>query len=416
MNGYEIGRTVHGMLIDPDNLNFRPHPDSALVDAGLVIDGITDGYVGSAPDIGAYEYGGEYWVPGITWNVADAFGDGFVDPPVIEVNQDTVKWVSTFPEVEEIRSVSTTNDGGSIMISTYTDENSDRFMWLTKLDTYGSTMWSNNLGVYDPVTQGYTWEGYDVTQTSDGGFALIGSWLNGSSVERNNIQFIKTDSEGNEEYRTGWGYSFDESIGKSIIQAYDGGYVIVAEQEGNEIVVFKIDNTFNDCTSIFNDCYHDGGNNEERWAHTFAYTNVEQVIQTPDSGYAVVGAKMWVGNNHFGVVIKIDKNGAIEWDRTYSTGYRTAFYGIDNTLDGGFIVSGYERSGDGFPYDESLFMKLDANGDVIWEKTFDANHNDWPVNIKTTAEGGYVSAVNYYGPMEGSMYSRDVRLIKLDNI
>ena len=58
MNGYEIGRSVRDMLIDPDNLNFRPHPDSALVDAGLAIDGITDGYVLTDPDIGAYEYGG----------------------------------------------------------------------------------------------------------------------------------------------------------------------------------------------------------------------------------------------------------------------------------------------------------------------------------------------------------------------
>ena len=71
VNGYEIGRSVRGMLIDPDNLNFRPHPDSMLVDAGLVIEGFTDEYVGIAPDIGAYEYGGEYWIPGITWNVAD---------------------------------------------------------------------------------------------------------------------------------------------------------------------------------------------------------------------------------------------------------------------------------------------------------------------------------------------------------
>ena len=105
---------------------------------------------------------------------------------------------------------------------------------------------------------------------------------------------------------------------------------------------------------------------------------------------------MFAGNNHVGRLIKINHNSSIEWSRDYSTGYRTVFYGADNTLDGGFIVSGYERVSSGsFPYDESLFMKLDGEGNVIWEKTFNTNSNDWPINIKTTADGGYISAVNY---------------------
>ncbi|CAH1192465.1 hypothetical protein PAECIP111891_00313 [Paenibacillus allorhizoplanae] len=37
---------------------------SAARDAGMIIPGITDGYVGSAPDIGAYEYGGTNWTAG----------------------------------------------------------------------------------------------------------------------------------------------------------------------------------------------------------------------------------------------------------------------------------------------------------------------------------------------------------------
>lgn len=44
--------------------DFRLKPGSPCIDSGMVIPGITDGYKGSAPDIGAYEYGGEYWIPG----------------------------------------------------------------------------------------------------------------------------------------------------------------------------------------------------------------------------------------------------------------------------------------------------------------------------------------------------------------
>lgn len=38
-----------------------------LVDQGTIVPGITDGYQGSAPDIGAYEFGGEFWIPGPDW-------------------------------------------------------------------------------------------------------------------------------------------------------------------------------------------------------------------------------------------------------------------------------------------------------------------------------------------------------------
>jgi hypothetical protein len=53
-----------------DQIDFRPKPDSALIDAGLHIAGITYGYVGNAPDLGAYEYGGENWTPGVTWDIS----------------------------------------------------------------------------------------------------------------------------------------------------------------------------------------------------------------------------------------------------------------------------------------------------------------------------------------------------------
>ena len=47
-------------------LKFRLRPDSPAIDRGAVIPGVTDGFIGSAPDIGAYEYGGTDWVPGYT--------------------------------------------------------------------------------------------------------------------------------------------------------------------------------------------------------------------------------------------------------------------------------------------------------------------------------------------------------------
>jgi hypothetical protein len=49
-----------------------PTEGSAAIDGGVVIEGITDGFQGQAPDLGAYEFGGERWVAGADWQDPDA--------------------------------------------------------------------------------------------------------------------------------------------------------------------------------------------------------------------------------------------------------------------------------------------------------------------------------------------------------
>ena len=64
-------------LVNPDGLDFRPRADSPLVDAGRVVEGVTAPFKGKAPDIGAYEFHGERWLPGHhngVWVTRDAAG------------------------------------------------------------------------------------------------------------------------------------------------------------------------------------------------------------------------------------------------------------------------------------------------------------------------------------------------------
>lgn len=70
--------TAHGSevtsspgFVDETNRDYHLLPTSQAKDKGIVIPGITDGYVGSAPDIGAYEYGGSDW----------SAGHNFASPP-----------------------------------------------------------------------------------------------------------------------------------------------------------------------------------------------------------------------------------------------------------------------------------------------------------------------------------------------
>ncbi len=54
--GQELqGLSAPPQLVNPAGGNFAPQPGSPLVDAGLFIPGINDGFSGGAPDVGAYE-------------------------------------------------------------------------------------------------------------------------------------------------------------------------------------------------------------------------------------------------------------------------------------------------------------------------------------------------------------------------
>ncbi len=63
-------------LVAPDEFDFRPRPDSPLIDAGRAVDGVTAPFEDKAPDIGAYEYGGEHWLPGHRNGVAVSRASG----------------------------------------------------------------------------------------------------------------------------------------------------------------------------------------------------------------------------------------------------------------------------------------------------------------------------------------------------
>ncbi|MBN2451922.1 MAG: right-handed parallel beta-helix repeat-containing protein [Lentisphaeria bacterium] len=83
-------------LVDPEHLDFRPRADSPLVDAGRAVEGVTAPFVGRSPDIGAYEFGGEHWLPGHRNGVCVTRGAGglqvALNLPVSRATVLSVRW------------------------------------------------------------------------------------------------------------------------------------------------------------------------------------------------------------------------------------------------------------------------------------------------------------------------------------
>jgi hypothetical protein len=77
-------------------------------------------------------------------------------------------------------------------------------------------------------------------------------------------------------------------------------------------------------------------------------------------------------------VLKVDSTGNIEWDRTYGTTLSDQLRGISYTQDGNYILAGI-----GF-----YFIKIDDNGDTIWQKSFSGCAN---INyIERTEDYGFL--------------------------
>ncbi len=65
--GNNLYSSTDPKFVDASSLDFRLQATSPAIDAGKIIDGITDGYI-NTPDIGAYEYGGADWTAGHDFN------------------------------------------------------------------------------------------------------------------------------------------------------------------------------------------------------------------------------------------------------------------------------------------------------------------------------------------------------------
>ena len=134
----------------------------------------------------------------------------------------------------EGRSIIQTSDGGyAIAIDTYTGANFGDF-WLIKTYAGGSQQWSKT---YDGGAGDYS---FDVVQTSDGGYALAGERGGGPwpLPGYGDFWLVKTDADGNELWNVAHGGSgYDQAY--SLVQTSDGGYALAGSWAGTDCCLVK---------------------------------------------------------------------------------------------------------------------------------------------------------------------------------
>ena len=336
-----------------------------------------------------------------------SFGNGNSDVWLIKTDSDgQEQWNQTFGGTNNDtgRFVQQTLDGGYIIAGRTESFNNGGFnnggsdVWLIKTDPNGFEEWNQMFG---GISTDFGWS---VQQTSDGGYIIVGttfSFGNGSY----DAWLIKTDANGQEEWNQTFGGS-DYEYGNSVQQTLDNGYIIVGSTRsfGNggvsDVWLVKTN-----------------ANGQEEWNQTFGGSSDDIgyfVQQTVDTGYIIVGDTGSFSNGFFDVwLIKTDIDGEEEWNQTFGGGDYEQGSSVQQTLDGGYIITGRTESFSDGVFSALWLIKTDADGEEEWNQTFgDGSTDDRGRSIQQSLDGGYIIAG--YTQAYGNGGSVDALLIKIE--
>jgi len=131
------------------------------------------------------------------------------------------------------------------------------------------------------------------------------------------------------------------------------------------------------------------------WTRTYGGSADDQayfVQQTSDGGYVITGETSSFGAVLYDVyLVKTDANGDTLWTRTYGGVLTEIARSVQQTSDGGYVIAGYTDSFGAGNLDFYL-VKTDANGDTLWTRTYGGSAIDYGYSVQQTMDGGYVFA------------------------
>jgi hypothetical protein len=337
-------------------------------------------------------------------------------------------------------------DGGYIISGyTYSFGAGNTDVYLVKTDSLGDTLWTRTYGgaVAD--------EGRSVQQTSDGGYIIAGciSCNTGGS----DVYLIKTDSLGDSLWTRAHVFPFSAS-GYSVLETRDGGYIIAGvissitfavnvllmktDPSGNLLWLRDYGDTLNERARSIQQTT-DGGYIitgytqsfgaglqdvyliktdsllDTLWTRTYGGSDVDvgwSVQQTTDGGYIITGATSSFGAGGTNVyLIKTNSLGDTLWTRTFGDTLGAGGGSVQQTVpDGGYIITGSTNSS-GAGFEDVYLIKTDSLGDTLWTRTIGGIFPDWGNSVQQTPDGGFIIAGVTYSFGAGNT---DVYLIKTD--
>jgi hypothetical protein len=342
-------------------------------------------------------------------------------------------------------SIQKTTDGGYI-ITAQTNSSEDRDVtginhgnldcWIVKLNALGTIVWNRLLGGTGSDKP------FNIVQTTDGGYLVAcysNSSANGDVTATSHGDYdywvVKLDVNGIIVWNKLLGGAGDDH-GTTVQQTSDGGYIVAgysnSSATGNvtatnhgdfDYWIVKLDASGN---IVWNKLF--GGNNLEV---------IYSIQQTADGGYIAAGLSSSSVNgnvtatNHGASdnwIIKLDAAGNIIWNKLLGGTLVDNATVIQETADGGYIVAGFSESsatGDVTGINHGVYdywiVKLNPSGNITWNKLLGGISEERPTSIQQAPDGGYIVAGYSFSSANGDVTvpghgSFDYWIVKLDAV
>ena len=352
---------------------------------------------------------GGFIAGGLTFsNDIDVSGlQGSFDFFVVKLIDDgEIEWTKTYGGSGEdyLRSLQQTTDGGYILAGYTTSTNGDvsfnyggSDFWVVKINAIGDIEWEKTYGGSNEDAA------YSIQQTLDGGYIVAGYTGSNNGDVIGNLGYddywvVKLTSEGIIEWQKTYGGSYYDRA-YFVQQTTDSGYILIgsaSSSDGDLEINYGVDDIFIVKISSEGDI---------EWKKSFGGSGFDysfSAIQANDGGYIISGytdSTDISGITNLGfvdcLIIKLDTNGTIEWQKIYGGSNVELLSSIKKTADGGYIFTGFTNSDDidvsvTYGNRDYWVVKLNALGTIEWEKTYGGTSFDSGTDIQQTTDGGYV--------------------------
>jgi len=309
----------------------------------------------------------------------------------------------------------TTDDGcvvAGCLYPFYADKSDKAYGCIVKFDEYGNVIWQKT------YLRNTSAKANSIQQTADGGYIVAGctsslglefsdeqpfndghiisSYAKSVGSTFSSVNIMKLDKDGN----LIWQRIYDTGGSSEAIcieQTYDGGYVVAGFKQ--------------DLAQVFSDVYvlrvdKDGN---LVWQRTYGGDKEDMaysIQQTSDRGFIIVGFTESFGAKGKDVyILKLDSDGNPIWQETRGENADDVAYSVQEVDDGNYIIAGYTTSAE-LGTSDICVTKIDENGNVLWEKKYGGDKDDVAFSIKQANDGGYVFTgwTNSFGDISPRAY------------
>ena len=286
------------------------------------------------------------------------------------------------PEADLGFQVQQTSDGGYALFGvTWNNTAGSSDMLLIRTDAAGSELWSRT---YGGVNQDM---GYGGRQTSDGGYVLCGMF---GGFGTDSLTLIRTDALGNMLWTGHYPGAIGRDIGYAVQETATGGFTVCGFAQGTGVAEDAL-------------LLHVNGAGVMQWMRTYDRGDSEvawNLVMTADGGYALVVNSFVVGDpDGDPVLMRCNAQGDTLWTRRYVFPGPDETHGLDITADGGFILAG----GNGYPDRDLTLLRTDAQGTELWRQQWVTAGDVMANGVKAMDDGGTIGTGRSPGSQPGEI-------------